>query len=520
MEDLSSNTPKPVDDQSAALSLSQEALQLYGGDNVTEDIDITDLDDKSESVLVGEEANPPTDLNPTIIKKKRKRNKKKKKDELPTNSTNTLKLVQAFDSPLVPQVPSEQAVPQPGTSRNRSRSRKTLAKSSAKTPKRPRETGFTPPSVEQITKRTLQRNESIGAPSTNISGQSIATGSSLGTPGLNKSVSNRLNELKHNSRLLNMSAGGTPDLTINSDNQSTGLSSDYEIAGTSIGSTTAIAGTPNPSAQMMDWSNVPSTSVVTTNIGSGTTTLAGNQKACGNVTKNVNKGGSSSSQKPAGSYASVAGEQLLLAIADMKGSDEVTLLTGKKFDTLQSRLNAMVIEQIGKVKSLPGFDDTRLISGVMRIQCRDLLSRTWLERNVPKMTNDQLWSGANLKVFEFSKVPKPFKYKVWLPGTQKLRTREIFKLIEGLNKGVLTHGWSVVHRQVMQGGSTMVIGVDADAINVITSRNGELYCGIGGKAKFTLQSKPPPPQVPQTVTEPLDPDPGQANMGPVPMDEA
>lgn len=99
----------------------------------------------------------------------------------------------------------------------------------------------------------------------------------------------------------------------------------------------------------------------------------------------------------------------------------------------------------------------------------------------------------------------------------------MIKLIEAQNKGVLTRGWSVAHRAVIAGGSTLSIGVDAETIKVLSARNNELYCGIGGKAKFTLLSKPIPandPELQPTIDPLVHLDPGLADMGAEPMDQA
>lgn len=182
-------------------------------------------------------------------------------------------------------------------------------------------------------------------------------------------------------------------------------------------------------------------------------------------------------------YASVA-SNLCVAVIDQRSSDSMVLLDQKRYDTLYSLLTDLMLSQVGKNIKSPEFDDTRLQSGAMRVRCANLHTRKWLERFVPLLDKKKLWSDASLVVIDYSDIPKPHKFNVFVRGIKK-SARDIFKLIEQQNKGISTKGWSALACKAVGTGTQMTIGVCHDSFELLRTRSNSLYCGLN-KAVFSL----------------------------------
>lgn len=183
------------------------------------------------------------------------------------------------------------------------------------------------------------------------------------------------------------------------------------------------------------------------------------------------------------SYAEVA-SNLCAAIIDQRGSGSMTLLDQKRFDTLYTLITDKVLSQAGKNISPPNFDDTRLHSGAMRVRCADFHSRQWLEKFVPTLDKKKLWKDASPVVINFSDIPKPHKFNVFVRGLRK-SAQDVFKLLESQNKGVTTKSWTALSCEFKNGGTSMTIGVGQDSFETLRQRSNQLFCGMG-KATFTL----------------------------------
>lgn len=186
-----------VVDMEGDLTLSQEAQNLFGDNNSEAgNMNVTDIDESEELDQTKADESQPALNNSSDLGAKKKRRRKKKSESHPTNSASTLKLVRAVES--TPALPTSNANPEK-SARNRSKSRRHKARLTNQgllapgTPKRPREVGATPPSIEQLTKRPVassSSNQSLAGSST--AQPNIAT--TLGTP---DSVTNRLIGLKN-----------------------------------------------------------------------------------------------------------------------------------------------------------------------------------------------------------------------------------------------------------------------------------------------------------------------------------
>lgn len=115
----------------------------------------------------------------------------------------------------------------------------------------------------------------------------------------------------------------------------------------------------------------------------------------------------------------------------------------------------------------------------------DIESRAWLEANIPKLNLKDLWKDVQLKVCEFNCVPKQRKFRAWFPGLSQ-RPKDIFRMLEGLNPGLKTDSWTCVNKEQAKGGTQMVIGLGEESMQFIVSHANQLYCGLGGRATFTL----------------------------------
>lgn len=184
------------------------------------------------------------------------------------------------------------------------------------------------------------------------------------------------------------------------------------------------------------------------------------------------------------SYALVV-KTICVAIIDQNLPGQLRLLDQNRFDILNSILTDTMLSQVGKNINPPEMEETRLISGVMRIRCANAETRKWLEQYVPLFDKKKLWNGAKLVVMDFKDIPKPYKFNLWVQGVKK-RPSEIFTLLEFQNKGkITTTSWTVLHNEIKREGTAMTIGVGQDSFEILRNSSNSLFCGTG-KAIFTL----------------------------------
>lgn len=183
------------------------------------------------------------------------------------------------------------------------------------------------------------------------------------------------------------------------------------------------------------------------------------------------------------SYAQVA-DGRCVAIIDQRKPDSMLMLDQSRFDKLNAHLTDIIVSMIGKNAELPVFDDTRLHMGAMRIRCANNYTRKWLELNIPKVDVKKLWSGAKLVVIDFRDLPKPHKFNVFFRGILK-SPKDIFKLLETQNKGIITKSWTVLSCKQKDGGTQMTIGVGQDSFDILRTQSNSLYCGMN-RAQFTV----------------------------------
>lgn len=183
------------------------------------------------------------------------------------------------------------------------------------------------------------------------------------------------------------------------------------------------------------------------------------------------------------SYAQVT-DNLCVAVIDQRGKGHMQLLDQNKFDKLNACLTDVLMSMIGGNAVLPAFDDTRLHGGAMRIRCANANTRKWLESHIPKLDAKKLWPGAKMVVINFKDLPKPHKFNVFFRNILK-PAKDIFLLLEKQNKGITTKSWSVLNSGQRDGGTYMTIGVGHDSFETLRTRSNSLYCGLG-KAAFNV----------------------------------
>lgn len=204
------------------------------------------------------------------------------------------------------------------------------------------------------------------------------------------------------------------------------------------------------------------------------------------LTQNRERGQIPAKPQPKGSYADAAKDGLLsMAIINAREDDGYTAVTPGQYQTLQQAITMHMLQTLGKEKGPPPtFEESRLTAGILKLRCTTE-SKGWLEHHIPKIQTKDLWPGAKLKVVEFNRIPKPFKYFVKVPGGIS-KTGEIFRLLELQNPGVKTDGWAIIRRDVNENRSTsLIVGVDFDSFHYIRGKNGQLFCGLG-KAIFNI----------------------------------
>lgn len=176
---------------------------------------------------------------------------------------------------------------------------------------------------------------------------------------------------------------------------------------------------------------------------------------------------------------------LSMAVINAREDDGYTAVTPAQYQILQQAITMHMLKTLGKERGPPPtFEESRLTGGVLKVKCTTE-SKGWLVHNVPKIQTKDLWPEAKLKVVEFNRIPKPFKYFVKVPGGIS-KTGEVFKLLELQNPGVKTDGWAIIRRDVNENRNiSLIVGVDLDSFNYIREKNGQLFCGLG-RASFTI----------------------------------
>lgn len=172
-----------------------------------------------------------------------------------------------------------------------------------------------------------------------------------------------------------------------------------------------------------------------------------------------------------------------MAIIDQRQPGQMQMLTQDRVDKINSLLTDAIIALAGTDSVPPVFENARLHSGAMRVQCGNAETRLWLERNVPKIDSRKLWQGAKLVVIQFNDIPKPHKFNVVFRNVNK-SPKDLFKLLEVQN-GISTMSWTVISNVKKDNGTAMTIGVGQDSFEMLRARSNTLHCGMG-KATFIL----------------------------------
>lgn len=101
------------------------------------------------------------------------------------------------------------------------------------------------------------------------------------------------------------------------------------------------------------------------------------------------------------SYANVV-KGHCMAIIDQRKPGQMQLLTQERVNKITALLTDIMINSDDTDAELPVFDNTRLYSGAMRLQCANDYTRKWLETMVPTLNDGKsLWSGAKLVLIDF-----------------------------------------------------------------------------------------------------------------------
>lgn len=195
------------------------------------------------------------------------------------------------------------------------------------------------------------------------------------------------------------------------------------------------------------------------------------------------------------SYADIVAEcALVMAVIDRPQPNRINSLTVEKHTQLLKHLNDLIMQQIRQGIAPPDIIENRLVSGVMKLKCRDRRARSWLETNIPTIKAEALWENAKLELIEFAMLPKPQKMIGWFPGaflSKDTNVKDAFMIIEAANPGIRTGEWTILNKDVKDGGTTLVLTMDAASVDELKARSSKLYCGIGGMASFSVPSSGP-----------------------------
>lgn len=310
--------------------------------------------------------------------------------------------------------------------RSRPRSQKLNAKGSGvrapgaqSTPihaKRNRDSGETPPSSEQPTRKTSQQPSVAQY----INPAKLIGGTPIAEPGPDKPIS--LENTPHAASKSDVADMASTNKSPTSE-RATNTSVDTQTAESAIVMSPTIASTSNAEPIVKDPTPVGET------------------------------------LETAASYAEkVAKCDLFMAIIDRKQQTE--LPRSHKNAALLRLLSDLLTTQLAVGTNPPSILDNRLAGGAMRIKCLDIYARHWLEHMVPKIDPRSLWIGANLEVIEFAKIPKPFKGIGWFPGsclTRHTNARNILQLLERANQGIRTDSWTILGKECKDAGMSMAL---------------------------------------------------------------
>lgn len=174
----------------------------------------------------------------------------------------------------------------------------------------------------------------------------------------------------------------------------------------------------------------------------------------------------------------------MFAIVDMQTPGTITPLNRERYDKLYQAIDSFVFAEVEKNpnKSIPTFDENKFTRGVMKLRCSTPGAKSWLScaiRYVPS-----LWTGMNLLVVDFDKIPVPIKV-LGLFNKCNYTGEQICRMLSLMNRSVDTARWNVIRIKTSDKGTHVVFDIDEEQHAVLIGCKYNLYFGAG-IAKFKV----------------------------------
>lgn len=123
----------------------------------------------------------------------------------------------------------------------------------------------------------------------------------------------------------------------------------------------------------------------------------------------------------------------------------------------------------------PGFLGTKVVKGVLEMNCADSLTIDWLKSQIPKISEHL---GFKLCIKTKDELPTLVAISLYLPG-KPVEDAAAFKRLEAQNSGLETKYWRTFHNgRPTPKGRFLVVGVDETSVEYIRAHKFELFYGF------------------------------------------
>lgn len=168
-----------------------------------------------------------------------------------------------------------------------------------------------------------------------------------------------------------------------------------------------------------------------------------------------------------------AAEAMELLVVAVAATDyPKTFLNNAQTDELKSAILKEVVQQKDS-EMKPHFKNSDHIKGYLRVQCKDLETRRWLQRTVEKLDAPE---GITLKVVTEKDVIEGDVYTGRFKDSSKDTSETILEFIDSQNEGIATSKWTVLNRTELPDTQTieLMFAVDEESAKSISNLNYEL----------------------------------------------
>lgn len=163
--------------------------------------------------------------------------------------------------------------------------------------------------------------------------------------------------------------------------------------------------------------------------------------------------------------------------------DELGLMSQEKIKMLEDKILELVdAETDGNKPSFVGYSGR---TGRLTLSCANTQTLEWLENHLPDL---HIWEGANIKIVNLSKLPKPVIGIAYVADPD-LDDEDILSMLKFQNKRIDFSDWWITSKKPDHpAGQTVTFSIDKFSVDKLAERNYFVYLG-SKKIKIRLRLK-------------------------------